>query len=264
MNINRAQAVSVGNPAALALKCEVAKLDRADASFCNPYEPLSFGIGAIDKVLGGGLALGALHELAPVAPFHLGAAAGFAVALAVRADAAKSVLWIQPDFAGLEGGCVYGPGLGMFGLPLDRFLILRVARSIDALWAMEEALKSHAISTVIAELPEDIADLTITRRLVLAAREFGTLGLLLRHRPTREPNASMTRWNIAAALSRADAFGGLGISAFDLSLVKNRRGNCGRWVVSWNTHERTFKALSGHLAAVASDRSPYASRASFG
>jgi protein ImuA len=129
---------------------------------------------------------------------------------------------------------------------------------------MEEALKSHALSTVIGELTDDQTDLTMTRRLVLAAREGGSFGLLLRHRPTQEPNASMTRWNIAAALSRADAFGGLGVSAFDLSLVKNRRGNCGRWVVSWDKHERAFKALSGNLAAVASDRSSYASRASFG
>lgn len=255
--------MSIGNPVVLALRRQV-ELDKADASFCDRHPSLPFGIGAIDGVLGGGLAEGALHEVAPVSPLYLGAAAGFSVALATRTDAAKSVLWIQPDYANLEGGCVYGPGLVLFGLPLDRFLILRVRRSIDVLWAMEEALKSRALSMVIAELPDDLADLTMTRRLVLAAREGGAFGLLLRHRPTRAPNASMTRWNIAAALSCPDPFGGLGAPAFDLSLVKNRRGTCGRWIVSWNEHERIFEALSGHLAAVASDRPSYAPRASFG
>jgi protein ImuA len=263
-NKNEEPSVSVGNSAVLALRRQVAKLDRADASLGNLYEPLSFGIGAIDRMLGGGLALGALHEVAPIRHFHLGAAAGFAIALAAQTDADKSVLWIQPDFASLEGGSVYGPGLALLGLPLNRFLMLRVARSIDVLWAMEEALKSGALSTVIAELPEDLADLTMTRRLVLAARDGGTLGLLFRHQSTSEPNASMTRWDVASATGDTDAFGGLGAPAFDLSLVKNRRGTCGRWTVSWDQHERTFKALSGDLAAMASSRAGDARRISFG
>lgn len=252
--------MSAGSFALMALRRQIARIDGAELSHGHSGN-VPLGVRHIDAVLGGGLALGALHEVAPATSLHLGAAAGFAAALAARADAGKSVLWVQPDFAGHEGGCLYGPGLAPLGLPLDRVLVLRVARSLDALWAMEEALKSHALSTVVAELPDDTADLTMTRRLVLAARESGTLGLLFRHRSTREPNASMTRWEIAAARGPADAFGGLGPMAFDLSLVKNRRGVCGRWVVSWNEHEHVFKTLPGDLAAVAADRSPRALRA---
>src|SRR5436190_1754735 len=41
---------------------------------------------SIDAMLGGGLACGMLHELAPTVPLHLGAATGFGLALAARAS----------------------------------------------------------------------------------------------------------------------------------------------------------------------------------
>src|SRR3954454_22843120 len=127
------------------------------------------GLPAIDSVLQGGLALGALHELAPAAPHHLGAAMGFALAVAtLMADgSSRQVLFIQTDFAGLEGGVPYGPGLDLFGLAMEHVLVLNVARPVDALWAAEEALKSRALLAVVAELPGPgaAADLTATRRL---------------------------------------------------------------------------------------------------
>ena len=46
---------------------------------------LPLGLPALDGALGGGLAFGALHEIAPAAPIHLGAAFGFALAMTTRA-----------------------------------------------------------------------------------------------------------------------------------------------------------------------------------
>ena len=111
--------------------------------------------------------------------------------------------------------------------------MLRVPRPVDVLWACEEALKSRGVAVVIAELPEAgaAADLTATRRLTLAARAGGGLGLLLRHRPLPLATAATTRWQVAAAPSTPDRFGGLGRTAFDLSLNRNRRGRCGRFIV---------------------------------
>ena len=48
----------------------------------------------------------------------------------------------------------------------------------------------------LAELPDDSADLTATRRLSLAAREQNGLGLLLRHRSSSMPSAATTRWSM--------------------------------------------------------------------
>ena len=239
------------------LRRAVAEIEGSDLSVLEAGgRALPLGAAPVDAVLGGGLALVSLHELAPIAPLHLGAAVGFALMLAARAGQGKPALWIQPDFAATEAGALYGPGLSALGLPMERLLLLRVARPVDALWAMEEGLKSHVLSAVIAELTEDgvAADLTATRRLVLAARDGGGLGFLLRHRISPEASAAATRWDIASAPSRPDAFGGLGRTAFTLSLVKNRRGPLGRWTMEWDHHERTFSALSVAVAKTALDR----------
>ncbi len=221
----------------------------------------------IDAVLGGGLACSALHELSPTGPVHLAAATGFALALAARSGGSRGeTLWILTDFAACEAGGPYGPGLDMFGVSAARLVVLRVARPVDVLWAMEEALRCCALSSVVAELTgegED-ADLTATRRLSLAAREGNStcLGLLLRHSAPSMPSAAATRWTVAAASSQPDRFGGLGPARFDLSLVKNRRGACGRWTVTWDRyehwdhHEHVFHpAIPVGVAAASLDRS---------
>lgn len=250
--------MSAGELATLSrLREEVAKIEGSDLSALETGgRVLPLGVAAIDAALGGGLALGSLHECAPATPLDLGATIGFALTLAARAGRPKHALWIQPDFAGQESGAPYGPGLTALGLPMHRLLVLRVARPVDALWAMEEGLKSRVLSAVLAELTDDgaVADLTATRRLVLAAREGGGLGLLMRHRISPEPSAAATRWEIAAAPSLPDALGGLGRTAFALSLVKNRRGPFGRWTIEWDHHARVFAPLSVAVAEAAADR----------
>jgi protein ImuA len=215
---------------------------------------VAFGVAPIDASLGGGLAGAALHEVSATLALHFSAAAGFALALAARArKPQRETLWIGTDFSCLEAGALYGPGLDQFGLETERLLIARVARPIDALFAMEEALKCRVLSAVIAE-PHGGVDLTASRRLSLAAREGGALGLLLRQSPSAAPSAAHTRWQVAAAPSEPDELGGLGRTAFTLSLTRNRRGPCGRWTVAWDHHEHAFAALSRSVAEAARDR----------
>jgi protein ImuA len=228
---------------------------------------VSFGVASLDQVLGGGLACGALHEIGPAAPLQGGAVTGFAMALIARALGRRGqAVWIQPDFTVLEAGALYGPGLDLIGLPMERLVILRAPRPQDALWAMEEALKCRAVGAVVAELAREEADLTATRRLALAARAGGGLGLILhpnvvsgskRSRPfCHHPSTAMTRWEVASACGARDRFGGLGPITFALSLVKNRRGRTGQWRLSWDHHERTFAAsLSLPVASAARDGS---------
>lgn len=239
-----------------------------EASHAGPLDegaqPLALDCGGIDAALGGGLGAGTLHEVAPAAPLHAGAASGFVLALAAQMDATKRMLkrtfkrtlWIRPGHVDGETGGLYGHGLTAFGLPLDRLLMLRVTQARDVFWAMEEALRCRALGCVIAELPNDgpAAGLTATRRLTLAAREGGGLGFLLRHRACALTSAADTRWEVAGCASRPDRFGGLGRPAFSLSLTKNRRGPVGRWTVTWDHHERSFSALSVGMAAPAADR----------
>jgi protein ImuA len=249
------------------LRQTLAAIDPSNAPYLAGEERLIGLVPPIDRALGGGLACGALHELAPTAPVHLGTASGFGVALAARASAQRGqVLWVTTDYAAGEGGGPYGPGLDLFGLAASRLLVLRVPKPVDVLWAMEEALRCRALACVIAELTGngEVAGLTATRRLALAAREgIGVqnsgFGLLIRHRATSMPSAAATRWEIAPALSQPDAYGrltgGLGRARFDLSLRKNRRGPSGRWIIEWDHHERAFQpAVPVGVAAPALDR----------
>jgi protein ImuA len=229
--------------------------------FDRERPPLALGAAGADSMLGGGLCLGALHEMAPERTGDFGAACGFTLALAcLAAKGGGETLWIQTDFARHEGGALYGTGLDLFGLSSQRLLVLRARRAVDALFAMEEALKCRAIGSVIAELPDDSADLTATRRLSLAARDHRGLGLLLRHRSSAMPSAATTRWNVAAASGPRDDFGGIGITSFLLSLVKNRRGPCGRWNVAWDHHACVFVPATDSVgvAAAPADGPPLA------
>jgi protein ImuA len=233
----------------------VAKIEGQSSDLDVGARMLALGIPAIDGKLQGGLVATSLHEIAPRAMHDFGAAIGFALALAMRIPA-HDVLWIHTEFAALEEGDPYGLGCDLFGFDMRRLLILKVPRPVDALWAMEEALKSRALSCVVAELPGDapFADLAATRRLTFAARQGDTPGLLLRHRPSPLTSSAETRWEVAAARSRPDRFGGLGRTVFSLSLVKNRRGPTGRWTVTWDHHEHAFSALSLGVAQAAFDR----------
>lgn len=267
------------------LRRELARIETGGATHARPGRSLSLGVAPLDAALGGGLALGAVHEIGPAAPMHFGAATGFAVALARRAGRdeqngkrqpivatlqnepiaagqSRPVLWIEQDYAALEAGRPYGPGLALFGLPMERLFVLTVRHTRDALWAMEEALKSGAVCAVLLELVKDDGgiDLTATRRLSLAAADGGALGLVLTHHASNRPSAAVTRWQVAAAPGARDAFGGLGAAAFALSLVKNRRGPTGRWLLSWDHHECAFApTLSLGVAQAARDRSDRAS-----
>jgi protein ImuA len=226
------------------------------------------GVASIDTALGGGLVLGAMHELRAMGPADFGAAAGVAAVLAARAQESKQndgkpksgkpadgkrLVWIQHDFAALEAGGLHA--VDSFGIALSSLVLVQVPRTVDALWAMEEALKCGAVAADIAEDGATV-DLTATRRLSLAAREGGGIGLLLRHRASAMASAAITRWDIGSAPGVRDRFGGLGRPTFALALVRNRCGPCGRWIMSWDQHERAFSpALSRGVAQTARDRS---------
>jgi protein ImuA len=248
-----------------ALRRRVAVLEGSNSRYHDREMPLCFGIPAIDACLGGGLEEGAIHEVAAISMLQLGAATGFGLALAAQVRKTRTngdIVWISTGFAVAEAGRAYGLGLEAYGLPPACVLVVQVVRPADVWWAMEEALGCRGVTAAIAELTnENAADLTATRRLSLAVRESGGFGLLLRPHASPHPSAAATRWRVAAAASRADDFGGLDRTSFDLALVKNRRGPCGRWFVTWDHHEGAFAeaALPLGLAATAADRSDRAS-----
>ncbi len=162
---------------------------------------LAFGIPSLDAALGGGLATGALHEIAAAREAEIPAATGFALILAARNRG--PVVWIAEDMALAENGAPYGAGLEDLGLAPERLIAVRAAKSRDVLWAMEEALAGAAggPGAVIGEIRTGI-DFLATRRLSFAAGRGRALALLLRSAPANEPSAAATRFLVGAAPSR--------------------------------------------------------------
>jgi len=142
------------------------------------------------------------------------------------------VVWILPDHA---PQMLLPAGLPD-GLPA-RLMLLRPKGEIDLLWSLEETLRAAPVALVIAE-PEKPLSLTAGRRLQLAAEAGGTTGLVLIH-DGQGSNAAETRW-----LCEAQACSAPDSTLHDWSLIKNKKGTIGRWVVSWNGASAAFTMVS--------------------
>jgi protein ImuA len=214
---------------------------------------IPLGVAEVDRALGGGLARGALHEIAACGETHIAAATGFALGLAAQSQA---IVWVAEDMALLESGAPYGPGLDLFGLRPERLLTVVGAKSGDVLWAMEEALQCRAVGAVIGEVRSTgrPLDLVATRRLSLAAAAHGATALLLRTEPGTEASAAATRWVVGTSASPHAVFGrsvnGIGPPRFDLALTRNRRGPLGTWMLEWSVSDVSF-VLATHPEPVA-------------
>jgi protein ImuA len=221
---------------------------------------LAFGIPSLDAALGGGLATGALHEVAAAREAEIPAATGFALILAARNQG--PLVWIAEDMALAENGAPYGPGLENLGLAPERLIAVKAAKSRDVLWAMEEALAGAAggSGAVLGEIRGGV-DLTATRRLALAAGRGRALALLLRSAPANDASAAATRLLVGAAPSRPlsgatpMAFGP-GPPRFCVRLVRNRRGPLGAWMLEFDRVQQRFNAPADRepVAETALDR----------
>jgi protein ImuA len=205
---------------------------------------VSTGIAGIDACLRGGLALGALHEIAAADFRAIPGAWGFLLALMARVERQGVVVW--PLVSGAFG-IPYARGLKSFGLDPRDFLIVRCRREHDAAWTMEEALRI-GVGAVVGARPRDM-DLTASRRLQLAAQHSGTPVFLLRAHDDRQPSAAVSRWRVAAMPGARDRFGLFGEPRWRVALEYAKGGHPGEWVVEWN-----HAALRLRLPAVLADR----------
>jgi len=208
-----------------------------------PPPPLSFGIAAIDDRLPtGGLQGNGLHELKPQTPRD--AASTLSVALALAAGcpgASKPLLMVLAGRAANEHGLPYGPGLARLGIEPRRLILVIARRTADALWAIEEGLRSRSLGGVIASL-EGIAMLP-ARRLVLAAAEGATPCVLLTGPSKGAISVAHTRWRIASVTSAAHPFdpAAPGPWRCALTLERCRQGPSDlTWAVEWNDASHTF------------------------
>ena len=155
------------------LKDQVARLERGGSGRPSPSHwnrlkdlTVTLGAPALDMHLPwGGLPRAALHEVAGEgADREQGAAAaGFAALWLARLQAAVGpVLWISraADLAGID---LHAHGLHQQCLDPKRLILVAARRDDEALWAMEEGLKTPSLGAVLCEVGS--LDLTASRRL---------------------------------------------------------------------------------------------------
>src|SRR4051812_2709310 len=128
------------------LRAEVRAIEGAGAEGERPC--LEFGIEPLDRRLaGGGLALGALHEMAAAGP-GLGddaAASLFIAAIAARLSSLErgaTVLWA------LRRRDLFAPALEQAGLPPAHLLYAECGHEEDVLAVMEEGLRHGGLAAV--------------------------------------------------------------------------------------------------------------------
>ncbi|MDW5312964.1 ImuA family protein [Rhizobium sp. PL01] len=192
---------------------------------------LPFGIAEIDDRLpGGGLAYGALHEFAGGGA---GTVDGAAAALFVAGVAARTkgkIVWCltRPD--------LFFPSLAQVGLNANRVIFVESDKEEDLLANMEEALSYGGLGAVVGEIVR--LPMVASRRLQLAAEKSGTLAMIVRRwrRQTEandfgQPTASTTRWRVSVMPSEELPVPGVGRGQWLLELMRSRAGECAEFLV---------------------------------
>jgi len=209
------------------LRSEVARLERRSEAG-RQERVVTFGAPAIDAALpSGGLALGALHEVAGTGPqVEHGTAA---------------TLMVAGLLSRVPGQDIHPPALAAVGLAPDRVLYVRARKPQTALLIMEERVRHSGLAGVVGEFSGALG-LTASRRLQLAAEQSGVTAFLLRRSrcfdnpALLEPSAAATRWRVAAVpsgppLPHAPETPGLGRPRWRLDLIRCRGGEAHSWIV---------------------------------
>ena len=256
---------TAARPEVAALRTAVAGL--LQGRHAGPATGLPFGLPPLDACLpGGGLALGAVHELFAGGPAVEHGAAPALFAAAALARRPGPVLWIaaQRD--------IYPPALARAGLDPGRIIFIETRDG--ALRAMEESLRHPGLAGVVCEL-EGPLSLVASRRLLLAAEAgsgkdgpgkdgpgkggaAGALGFVLRRSrrfgdpALTAPSAAATRWRITALpspppLPHLPGVPGLGRLLWRLELLRCRGGEAATFTVE-SPDAQGRLAVPAHLA----------------
>jgi protein ImuA len=185
---------------------------------------LPFGLTDVDSRLpGGGLALGALHEVAGGGNGAIDGAAAALFAAGIAARTKGKVLWCiaRPD--------LFAPAIAQAGLKSDRVIYLEGGDDKTVLACFEEGLRHGGLGAVVAEVGR--LPMTASRRLQLAAEGSGGIGIALRRwrRQTEasdfgQPTAATTRWRVSALPSAPLPVPGVGRPRWLVELVRCRAG----------------------------------------
>jgi protein ImuA len=206
------------------------KIRRIEAGERISRGGLPFGAPEVDARLpGGGLALGALHEVAGGGNGALDGAAAALFAAGILARTQGPVLWCASSD-------LFAPALAQVGLHPDRVIYAEPSSDKAILACMEEGLRHGGLAGVVGEIGR--LAMTPSRRLQLAAETSGTLAIAIRRwrRPAEaadfgQPTASTTRWRISALPASPLPVPGVGRPRWFVELIRAKAGECAEFEV---------------------------------
>ncbi|MCP3404803.1 ImuA family protein [Bradyrhizobium sp. CCGB01] len=214
-----------------AIECLRAQIERIEGRSRRVQSVLPFGLTDIDSRLpSGGLALGALHEIAGGGNGAVDGAAAALFAGGIAARTRGKVLWVitRPD--------LFAPALAQAGLAPDRVIYVEAGNDKTVLACIEEGLRHGGLGAVVGEVAR--LDMTASRRLQLCAEQSGTIGIALRRwrRQTEaadfgQPTAASTRWRISVMPSPALPVPGVGRHRWLVELIRARAGESADFVM---------------------------------
>jgi protein ImuA len=164
----------VSIPAVQALRT---RLEALDGGARRRRAVLPFGIPAIDgRLPDGGLALGALHEVAGGGNGAIDGAAAALFAAGIAARTRGRVLWC------VTRQDLFAPAIAQAGLAPDRVIYVEAQDEKTLLACFEEGLREHSgLGAVVGEVAR--LSMTASRRLQLAAEGSGAIGIAIRRLP---------------------------------------------------------------------------------
>ncbi len=180
------------------LSAEVRRLETAGRP-TNDQAAISCGCAALDNCLpDGGYLPGSVIEYLRAMPGCGASLLAFsAAAVALRVTGGFLVV-VDTQHN------IYPPSLASLGIDLEKVVWVRPQSDVDALWAVDQSLRTAAVAAVVADV-ERIDD-RAARRMQLAAEQGGGLAMLLRPASARRgPSWAEIQWLVRAMPSTRSA-----------------------------------------------------------
>ncbi len=194
-------------------------------------------LGPLEKAFPNGIfPKGVIHEFVSFNRMDSAASCGFIGALLGKLMQNDGIcIWIGSIQT------VFPAAIKSFGVDPASIVFVSMKRERDVLWAMEEALKCHGITAVLAEIHQ--LDFIQSRRLQLAVEKSRVTGFILQHNPKilLATNCA-ARWKVTSLPSQSDdGLPGIGYPCWEVELLKVRNGNPAKGQIIWSPQGfRTF------------------------
>ena len=144
----------------------------------------------------------------------------------------------------------YAPAAVPFAVDLKKTVFIRPERPGDALWALEQVLRTPGVGAVVCDVEGLSAQ--ACRRLQLAAETGGGLGILLRPARARgQPSFAEYRFLVQPLPRRDAAVAASVVRRWRVELLRSRRPLCGTSVVVELRHGSPGVCLVAELESAA-------------